>query len=294
VNFRLPEVIMMMKMFGNELAQIPAGAQAMDFGQDPYVADFSRQIRRVDERDLQLWSIGLLVFVVVAAGFIGVVMPNLSLDFRSIQVNGRFLPQLFFGFIALVILFNIYAIGQRRALRKTRDQLLAQFIRGETAERLSLVDPLTQVFNRRHLETAVAQEVSRAYRRGSNFTFLMIDVDNFKTVNTRFGHPVGDQILVEVASLLRKTVRPTDTVFRYGGDEFLVILSETTEENGAAVVMRVTDEAGQWSKSSPFPGYTMSLSCGLASFSKGATIPEVLAAADGAMYRHKARATKAA
>jgi diguanylate cyclase (GGDEF)-like protein len=287
--------MLMMENLGNDLAQIPAPAYATEAGPDLDLtaANFSRQIRRVDERDLQLWSIGLLIFMVVAAGFIGVVLPNLSLDLTSIQVNGRFLPQLFFGFIALIVLFNIYAIGQRRALRKTRDQLLAQFIRSETAERLSLVDPMTQVFNRRYLETAVAREVSRAHRRGTTFTFLMIDVDDFKSANTRFGHPVGDQILVEVARLLKETVRPTDTVFRYGGDEFLVILSETTEQSAGAVVRRMLAETDQWNKSHPIEGYNMSLSCGVAPYLNGASVAEALAAADRAMYRHKARAMKA-
>lgn len=287
--------MLMLEKFGNDLARasVPAAAMEPDQDLDFNAANFSRQIRRVDERDLQLWSIGLLIFVVVAAGFIGVVLPNLTLDLTSIQVNGRFLPQLFFGFIALIVLFNIYAIGQRRALRKTRDQLLAQFIRSETAERLSLVDPLTQVFNRRYLETAVAREVSRAHRHGADFTFLMIDVDNFKSVNTRFGHPVGDQILVEVARLLKETFRPTDTVFRYGGDEFLVILSETGEVNAAAAVRRVLAEAETWNQSRPIEGYTLSLSCGVAPYVKGATVANALALADSAMYRHKARALKA-
>jgi diguanylate cyclase (GGDEF)-like protein len=283
-----------MEKFLNDLTRgsVPAYAVEMNQELDLTAANFSRQIRRVDERDLQLWSIGLLIFMVVAAGFIGVVVPNLSLDLTSIQVNGRFLPQLFFGFIALIVLFNIYPIGQRRALRKTRDQLVAQFIRNETAERLSLMDPMTQVFNRRYLETAVAREVSRAHRRGSIFTFLMIDVDNFKSVNTRFGHPVGDQILVEVAHMLKETVRPTDIVFRYGGDEFLVILSETAEDKAAAVVRRIQSEAENWNKSGPIEGYTMSLSCGVAPYFKGANVSEALAAADQAMYRHKARAMK--
>jgi len=284
-----------MENFLNDLTRAPVPAYATEMNQDLDLtaANFSRQIRRVDERDLQLWSIGLLVFMVVAAGFIGVILPNLSLDLTSIQVNGRFLPQLFFGFIALIVLFNIYAIGQRRALRKTRDQLVAQFVRSETAERLSLMDPMTQVFNRRYLETAVAREVSRAHRRGTTFTFLMIDVDNFKSVNTRFGHPVGDQILVEVAQLLKETVRPTDTVFRYGGDEFLVILSETEEDKASAVVRRIQSEAESWSNTSPIEGYKMSLSCGVAPYVKGARAAEVLSAADQAMYRHKARALKA-
>lgn len=286
----------MMEKYLHELTRVPAPVYAMGINgeMDLTAANFFRQIRRVDERDLQLWSIGLLIFMVVAAGFIGVVVPNLSLDLTSIQVNGRFLPQLFFGFIALIVLFNIYAIGQRRTLRKTRDQLLAQFIRSETAERLSLLDPMTQVFNRRYLDTAVAREVSRAHRRGSTFTFLMIDVDNFKSVNTRYGHPVGDQILVEVARMLRETVRPTDTVFRYGGDEFLVILSETAEDKAAAVIRRIQSEAENWSKSGLIEGYTMSLSCGVAPYVQGANVNQVLAAADQAMYRHKSRDKKTA
>jgi diguanylate cyclase (GGDEF)-like protein len=91
-------------------------------------------------------------------------------------------------------------------------------------ERLSFTDPLTGLFNRRYLENRLQQEVSRARRDRSWLSCLMLDVDHFKAVNDRYGHPAGDAVLQGVARALQAGVRNFDTVTRYGGEEFAVIL----------------------------------------------------------------------
>ena len=91
----------------------------------------------------------------------------------------------------------------------------------------SSTDPLTEVYNRRSLEGMAGRFISHARRLRSPLTFVLIDVDRFKEVNTRFGHLTGDFVLTEVASMLRGAVRGSDAVIRYGGDEFLIILADT-------------------------------------------------------------------
>lgn len=93
-------------------------------------------------------------------------------------------------------------------------------------EQLILIDPLTNIPNRRALEKRSEEEFSRASRNQAPISMLMIDVDNFKSVNDQFGHAKGDIVLQQVASKIRSTLRPHDFVARYGGEEFCVILPD--------------------------------------------------------------------
>ena len=262
--------------------------------QNPQVAELRREIQTLEGRDFQIWSIGLLMILVIAAGFIALILPNIMWNLGVLRVEGRYLPQLFFGFIALILLFNIYAFEQRHVLRNAREELVRQLIRAEAAERLSLVDPLTEIFNRRYLDQIVAKETSRADRLGTSLTFMMVDVDGFKSANTRFGHLVGDRILKEVAAVLKKTLRASDTIIRYGGDEFLVVLSETNEPQGQRALERLLAEVNHWNRTSVIPHYTLRLSYGLAAYTKGASATEVIRLADERMYQQKLRHSAAA
>jgi len=248
-----------------------------------------QEIRSLEGRDFQIWGIGLLIVVVVAAGFAALILPNVMWHLTSMRVDGRYLPQLLSGFIVLVILFNIYAINQRRLLHNTREELVRQLIRGEVAEKMSLIDPMTEVFNRRYLDEIIPTEVSRAERLNAPFSLLMLDLDAFKSVNTRFGHLVGDQILKEVALLLRLTFRPSDIIVRYGGDEFLVLLPGTTEEQAERAVQRLFEAVDRWNGGNASLGYKMGLSWGVATFRKGANVAEVFEAADQKMFQFKTR-----
>src|SRR5262249_54131008 len=97
----------------------------------------------------------------------------------------------------------------------------------ELLARLAAFDELTGVFNRRSLFHALETEISRTQRYSRTMSVLMMDVDNFKIVNDRFGHAAGDEILREVAARTQTTLRTVDVVCRYGGEEFCVILPET-------------------------------------------------------------------
>jgi diguanylate cyclase (GGDEF)-like protein len=135
--------------------------------------------------------------------------------------------------------------------------------------------------------------ISHARRQKMPLTFLMVDVDNFKNVNTRFGHLTGDLVLAEIASLLRTSVRGCDAVVRYGGDEFLIVLPDTTSAGASAVCERITKNVGEWNAQSHLDGYTLTLSIGTAEWSDGQTLDEVLDVADRRMYSKKASAAHA-
>jgi diguanylate cyclase (GGDEF)-like protein len=250
--------------------------------------ELRRKVDALDDRDFQLWSILVLLILVVTAGFLALIFPNVAWRAEALRLDGRYVPQLFFGFIVLIVLFNIYALGQRRLLRKTRRELFRQLARSEAAEKLALVDPLTEIYNRRYLDQVLPKEVNRAERRGTSLTFLVIDVDGFKSVNTRFGHLAGDRLLSQMGQLLLATFRRSDIPIRYGGDEFLIVMPETNDAQAQRAVERLLAKVEDWNKESTIPGFRLILSFGLATYVPGTNVADVLARADQRMYLHKA------
>ncbi len=148
-------------------------------------------------------------------------------------------------------------------------------------------DPLTGVFNRHALAEILVSEASRSRRYGHSIGMLMIDVDRLKEFNDRFGHATGDALLRDVAGLITRCVRDSDVVVRYGGDEFLVLLVETS-----AQVTRVKERI-ECEMIAEFGdghyGATVTLSIGAAHWSpeSGESISSLLSRADRAMYADK-------
>lgn len=110
--------------------------------------------------------------------------------------------------------------------------------REDEMRRLSLTDPLTHLSNRRSILSNLSAEYERSRRHGSSFSLLLVDLDHFKRVNDTWGHPAGDQVLVETAKTLKESVRQNDHVGRYGGEEFLVILPGTDSESAHQLAER--------------------------------------------------------
>lgn len=134
----------------------------------PWGAKLLRDLRTLDGRDVHLWSLGIIVLLVVTAGFVALVVPNLMWEKQTLRVDGRYLPQLFYGFVTLVLLFNLYALNKKRELRHAREELLRQLVRSEVAEMSALKDPLTDAFNRRYFDQIIQGQVNRANRRSSD------------------------------------------------------------------------------------------------------------------------------
>jgi len=246
------------------------------------------QIAKIESRDLHLWSIAALIGVVLTAGFVGLVVPNLVWHSPLLVVADiHYLPHLLLGFIGVILIFNLYIFEERRKLTWTREELIRQWLRGDAAERLALTDPMTATYNRRFMEEALVKEASRANRTGAHLSLLMIDVDNFRELNSRFGHQRGDLILVEIAKLLKSTMRGSDSIVRYGGDEFLVILPDTDERQARLAVRRLANAVDVWNADSNVPGYRMRLSWGLATYQRGMNLQQVIDLADQRMYADK-------
>lgn len=146
-------------------------------------------------------------------------------------------------------------------------------------------DGLTGLYNHRHFHERIEQEIARGSRFGSIFSLVMLDIDLFKTYNDIYGHQAGDQILHKMAENIKGSVRSLDMAFRYGGEEFAVILPETRLDDAHTVAERIrkTIETKMSSKAIPITA-SLGVACWPAD---GLTKEEVIACADAALYRAK-------
>jgi len=129
--------------------------------------------------------------------------------------------------------------------------------------------------------------MARARRLDKPLTFMVVDADRFKDINTRFGHLTGDFVLAEIAAMLQGAVRGSDAVVRFGGDEFLVILADAPLEGAMVAAYRVEKSVEEWNKGGHLAGFELSLSIGLAEWAPGQTVDQVLTEADQQMYATK-------
>lgn len=154
---------------------------------------------------------------------------------------------------------------------------------------LSVTDALTQVYNRRYLMKMMLNEISRSRRYRSDLSFLLLDIDNFKALNDTYGHQAGDQILIDICIRIGKTIRSTDILSRYGGEEFAVLLPQVPLTGAEKVAEKIRREVAD----NPFrineDKINVSVSCGISCFleEKVDTIDTVIMEADRALYESK-------
>ena len=167
---------------------------------------------------------------------------------------------------------------------------LANAVRIGEAERLSQTDDLTKLHNARYLRQFLLNEIRRARRYGSSVAALFLDLDDFKRVNDAHGHLAGSHVLMEMAAVILSSIRDTDAVARYGGDEFVIVLPDTQMEVAGTVAERIREKIARHQ----FNGgrdlkLSLTASFGVAAFPVHASSPQqLIACADTAMYEAKA------
>lgn len=155
-------------------------------------------------------------------------------------------------------------------------------------ERLAKTDGLTGLLNRRSLFEIASQEFARAQRYNRSLSVLMLDIDHFKRINDTYGHHLGDLVIQSVASILKETLRETDSVGRYGGEEFVVILPETALEQAFEVAERIRFKVSAQSFSNDLKDLKVTVSLGVATLkSEINTVDEMMKQADHFLYQVK-------
>lgn len=255
--------------------------------------ELRKQIQWFDRYSLRLWAAAVLLMGAVAIAFTWLVLPSILRHTGSFQSQLRSRPEAFFGVVALILLFNLYIVQRRKVLDRARDEMIRELVRAEAEEMLSLLDPVTELFNRRFLDRILPREISYADRHDLPFTLVLFDIVGFKSTNERVGDFVGDGILVEVARLLTRTFRPADLVIRYGGDEFLVLMPGTDAASAGRAVERLMKQVEVWNADHHCKDFRLQFNFGMAAYSRGAEIVALLGTAEHQLYLNRLQSSDA-
>jgi len=158
----------------------------------------------------------------------------------------------------------------------------------EEIEHLAISDSLTQLFTRRYFMERYNEEIQRAKKYKLDLSFLMLDVDNFKSINDRYGHLSGDVILREVAEIIKENIREIDLAGRYGGEEFSVVLTDTAKGAAKLVAERICTAVSKKQIKTYDEKFSVTISIGIATFPEDSKNPEeFIDKADWSLYRAK-------
>ena len=159
----------------------------------------------------------------------------------------------------------------------------------EQTKQLAVTDGLTGISNRPNMEQALQNEFERSMRYGAPLSVVLLDVDHFKGVNDTYGHQKGDEILVAIASLLKKVCRANDIAARYGGEEFLMILPQSNAQGAFKIAERVREEMMKMNFTGNESNFSVTTSCGVAELDRDfiKNTDQLVAMADQALYEAK-------
>jgi len=173
-------------------------------------------------------------------------------------------------------------------LKETQNRLAeahAQLaLKNKALERLSITDNLTGLFNRLHIEDVLENVLYSSRRYGHPSSIIMIDIDHFKQVNDTWGHLVGDEVLVQVSDIFRRSMRKSDVPGRWGGEEFLIVCQDTDEDNSYLMAEKICHQVAN----AEFPSAkAITISAGVAGFREGDDRVKIIQRSDSALYRAK-------
>lgn len=199
----------------------------------------------------------------------------------ELKINGQF-----FGIITYAVNMPI-SIANFKVLTELHDLLinpLNNAVKFHQAMQLAMQDSLTKLGNRRSFDEQIKRTMAQASRRHARAGLILCDLNKFKAINDTFGHDIGDNVLVQFSKALRKSVRDTDSVFRFGGDEFAIIVADASEQSLAVIEHRVYLAM---SKDALLAKYNVTSSLGLAFMNRADNANSFFKRADKALYSQK-------
>jgi diguanylate cyclase len=177
--------------------------------------------------------------------------------------------------------------GLQEKVQATEAELVQLHLELDSASALARHDPLTDALNRKGLDEALAREIAGMRRKDSPLSVCLLDIDNFKKLNDRLGHDVGDSALIHLANVARTNMRPTDTLARYGGEEFVILMPDTALDDGIEAMVRLQRELTKAFFLSGKEKILITFSAGVAQLTADESGADAIRRADRAMYLAK-------
>jgi len=255
----------------------PIENQNADFG----AAEIKANLRRLERRDQWAW----VNAVIIILGLTGAVFSlSASLELMGVKTLLGFDYRIAVrALVILVLAFTVQTIYQQARFRRLQRELAEQQIQAEVFRRLAMFDPLTGLYNRRFAEQRLQAEIARSERRGLALIVVLVDLNDFKNINDKYGHQAGDLVLKEFATRLKSSTRGSDVAARWGGDEFMMLLVDCEVEQLSHVLVRLEGfEVRIKGKILP-----VSLAAGWKAYEPGDRMEELIDGADRRLYYNK-------
>lgn len=248
----------------------------------------SQESTVVVQRMSQAWRAWLMLVLIV--GIIGmgaavyVYLLRMHETSRSVL---DLLPPVLFGFLSIVLLLNFYFARAEAVIEALREEVMNQKIEAELNRELSLLDPVTEVYNRRYARIILQREAKRVNRNGTLLALMMIDITGFRRVNDSLGHTGGDVALHQIAHLLQDKIRNSDIIVRFGGDEFLLILPEAQKQGIELLAGRLRQALIDWAPTAGLGDFGLRFAIGTAYYQADNKVDEVLRVAENRMLQDR-------
>ncbi len=258
---------------------------------DPWLTranEIRTNLKSLDRKQWWMWSSAVLIILLLTIG-----VASFSFPWLMHVAEGTYsfyLSQAVRGLVGLVLIFSVYSIYQQSQINKIRGQLADQMesvakveLLTEEVYKLAVLDPLTNLHNRRSGEQRLFEEIARSRRHARPLTILLLDLDDLKQCNDKFGHDAGDTMIRAFADCLKRAIRGSDLAVRIGGDEFMVILPECRAEEVRHVLGRLHGLEIECADEK----VKVTFACGWADYQPGESAQELLKRADEALYTDK-------
>ena len=243
------------------------------------------ELLRLESRQREVWVLVAFAGAVVLLGVLSLLIPNSFWQHNELEL--RFSPQVLFVVMMVTVVVVLQIVRRDMELKKLRLANLQRTLTARSEQAASMIDAITNVFTRSFLRDLLQGEIARAERTTRPLSLLMCDLNDFKQVNDRYGHLMGDYVLSQIATILKSCVRGSDYIVRYGGDEFLLLLPETDGKGGEIVRNRIHQKVEEWDRTNRMGDVPVSVSLGLYLHVPGQTGEQDLAEADSRMYAEK-------
>jgi diguanylate cyclase (GGDEF)-like protein len=212
---------------------------------DPGEQELAEELSRIQKRDSWVGRYSIFVSVLLVAAIVALAVIALRQGgepFYKVR-----LTEAIFGLIARIVVVNVYTIRQEILIKQLRSQLAEKQGQFYNLRNLSMIDPLTGLYNRRFAEQRLAAEVSRSERMGHPLALLMLDLKDFKQLNEVSTREAGDQVLKTFATRLSRVIRGSDLAVRLDSDKFMILLPECTSDQLQRVLGRLSPFEQDWS-----------------------------------------------